>query len=790
MALTLQPTHARTRAQGRGLSASARGVDVGLSAVARGVGEVGRAAEAVVRAKQKRQAERDRIWRATTLAEGGARWAETAAERERGAELGAPGHAAGLEADFDAWQEETLASAPASQKKALEARPDPAALKPDAEGRRVRDREPDGGADDRAERGRRHDRPRRLRRRHRPRRGAGAGRERSSNDLDASAATKAELGAELRGGLTRSHYEGLIERDPLKAEKDLLEGRADLDADTQATLMRSAKVAQRRIEAERRQAEAEAERAAREKQAVARGELGVKLDNDLALARDGHKVPKRTLADFTSAYGENAPEAFEAYVAGIEQMTTLSGMTFASNADNRAAVLAAEPDPSSPNYKAEAETFRALQEQEARVRKARQADPAAFVVQTNPAVGEAFAAAAATEDPEEQARAMMGAQRGLLDAQARLGIPEADRRAWSKGDVAKRTDGDPGRGGPAQARRRVDPVSSTSPRRRGRRATNLLKDMEAWPGCPRTSRFLLAAIEAGDVRGVSVAFGALQAPAKPDKEGKDALDQAVLDDPIGAASRLEALHTGDARTLEERDGLERAARSLADFYVATDGMEAKAAWAKAKATYAAGRGEVAEAGLAAVSVPAEFDAGTVRLGLLRERERIVGGLDAGGVKAAVMKQFGYTSEQAETMTAGVLADLAETGVWLNVAPGAYKLSVETEEGRFFLPEIVPAAIAQIQGLRQPDGPNAGQQGRRGGAANADDTPWFGKGGLIGGKGSGATVEVGVGEALMPAIDAVGNVLDTAKQELGEAIFGEGKPMTAAERRAARRGDDR
>ena len=786
MALTLQPTHARTRAQGRGLSASARGVDVGLSAVARGVGEVGRAAEAVVRAKQKRQAERDRIWRATTLAEGGARWAETAAERERGAELGAPGHAAGLEADFDAWQEETLASAPASQKKALELDlirlRSNLTLKADAfetASRTAAQTIELKGAGDTIGRG------------------VYAGAidldaglaqvESLVADLDASAATKAELGAELRGGLTRSHYEGLIERDPFAAEEELLKGRPDLDADTQATLMRSAKVAQRRIEAERRQAEAEAERALREKQAVARGELGVKLDNDLALARDGHKAPKRTLADFTSAYGENAPEAFEAYVAGIEQMTTLSGMTFASNADNRAAVLAAEPDPSSPNYKAEAETFRALQEQEARVRKARQADPAAFVVQTNPAVGEAFAAAAATEDPEEQARAMMGAQRGLLDAQARLGIPEADRRAWSKGDVAKRTAAILAEADPLKRAGALSSLVLATPE--GPARDNLLKDM-GMAGMPEDVRFLLAAIEAGDVRGVSVAFGALQAPAKPDKEGKDALDQAVLDDPIGAASRLEALHTGDARTLEERDGLERAARSLADFYVATDGMEAKAAWAKAKATYAAGRGEVAEAGLAAVSVPAEFDAGTVRLGLLRERERIVGGLDAGGVKAAVMKQFGYTSEQAETMTAGVLADLAETGVWLNVAPGAYKLSVETEEGRFFLPEIVPAAIAQIQGLRQPDGPNAGQQGRRGGAANADDTPWFGKGGLIGGKGSGATVEVGVGEALMPAIDAVGNVLDTAKQELGEAIFGEGKPMTAAERRAARRGDDR
>ena len=250
MSLRLEPTVARTRAAGRGLAANARGVSTGLDAVARGLGEAGRATEAVVRAKQKRQDERDRIWRATTLAEGGARWAETEAERERDAGLGAPGHAAGLTADFDAWQEETLASAPASQKEALKLDlirlRSRLTLKADefetASRTAAQTIELKGAGDALG-------------------RGVYAGStgldeglaqvDALLNDLDAPAATVAKLGAELRGSLTSSYFEGLIEQDPFAAEAELLKGRPDLDSKVQAQLVRSAKVEQRRIEDER-----------------------------------------------------------------------------------------------------------------------------------------------------------------------------------------------------------------------------------------------------------------------------------------------------------------------------------------------------------------------------------------------------------------------------------------------------------------------------------------------------------------------------------------------------------
>ncbi|MCB1883677.1 MAG: hypothetical protein KDG89_06740 [Geminicoccaceae bacterium] len=694
MSVALKPYETRTRPQGPGLAANARPVDAGLGHVARGLSQAAGAAEAVVRVEEKRREERETIWAERTLAEREAYWATETARREREAPLGADGHAAGLAKDYAADAEAILGQAPSDRARA----------RLEAGLTRLGGRLTVG-----AETFARDSRTKAQALEMGELQGAIANAvfvdpaglpakqaeyEATLDGLDMDEATRAALKAKGRETFARGAVAGLIERDPAGTVALLEKGGVEgLSAADREVMVNRGQAEVRRREAEAAQERRHQETLARQRAAERKAELAQRAADDAARAATGAPVTLERREAF-DVYGDRGDEKYEAYRFGVEVASTAASLATMDPAERRAEMERLQPDPAEEGYADRLRQFRTLQDALARTEDAIRKDPVATIMATNGPVRDGFGAAAEAATPEERTQRLGTAQRTLMDEQVRQGVPDYEVRAWPKEEIEAKAGAILNEADPLNRARMLSDFWNATPEGPARR--NAFADLEK-QGMPAGVRHLGAAIEAGDVRGVADALGALQADVKLDKVGKDALDEAVRKSPIGRAARLKALHTGDARILAERDGLEAAARAYAAFLVKTGGMDADAdaAWAKATRVYGAGRGEVAVPGLAAVTVPAGMDPALVQEGLDFKRGRLRGQVDRAAIEAGVKRLVkarrpgqddAETARQARAMTEGVLADLGNA-VWIEDEHGLYRPKIDTAIGPMLLPGV-------------------------------------------------------------------------------------------------------
>lgn len=168
-------------------------------------------------------------------------------------------------------------------------------------------------------------------------------------------------------------------------------------------------------------------------------------DNLASLAATGEAIPG---ADPATLAGLLSPADLARYTLGIETAkrthAATPGFGGMTEAEIAAHVAALEPEPGAPGYAEAQQRWSLAQRQAAAEIKAREDDPAAWALQTAPALRDSLAGLG---EGDARARRMAAANyaAGQMTLQAEAGIPEAERRVLSKtaaAEIVARAEGD------------------------------------------------------------------------------------------------------------------------------------------------------------------------------------------------------------------------------------------------------------------------------------------------------------------------------------------------------------
>lgn len=481
---------------------------------------------------------------------------------------------------------------------------------------------------------------------------------RQLKDIEASgmpASWKEETARVTTAAFTTSMVQGLIEQEP-RGTLALLESTPmpGLEGPDQQQLLDRARVRVNALDAEER-------RNAAENRAEARLALDETTRNQLALAEGGQDfgtLPPDAAwqAAYPATGWQRAKAAFEDRFSRAKAKGSLSTLSLP---EIRQTLLDRRPNPALPDYGQQTADYQVLVQAAQETERLALADPAGFAARRSPAVAAAYQEAGG--DPAKLGRAIALS----LQVQADAGIPAAMLQPLPKQaaeavgrNLVAITD-------PQQQVAQVRAVLDTIPDKAIRK--RFAASLEGEGGLPKGFTRAVAALERGDAPAAVRIMTALKSDMKiADKGTRDnvgtVLDNEVARGNRGRVAQLQGAWTGDNRELaqlrDERDLAER----LAAYGVSGGAGYDAAARQAANDVWGRDVPVIADANLAAVTLPAGANAERTGIGLATIRRGLP--VDVEEVRRLIDPQ-GKGGVITERGAAALIEDWKDQARWVN-----------------------------------------------------------------------------------------------------------------------------